>query len=163
MRHLVKKYKLNRDVNQRVALAKSLILAVMKNGKITTTRTKAKYIQPLIERCMSRAASGSLADVRFLINFMGENVTHSLVHKIAPTYTRSSGFSRIVPLGFRRGDNAEIVKLELIEKDIELVSEEKKLAKVQKKEKTDKIVEVKKQSVEKKNLKSKKLINKHSK
>src|SRR3989344_4898876 len=136
MRHLVNKYKLNRTSGQRTALAKSLILAVMKSGKITTTRTKAKYIQPLVEKCLGRAASGSLADVRYLIKLMGENVTYTLVHKIAPSYTRTSGFSRIVPLGFRRGDNTEIVKLELVEKDIEPVVEEKKPARVEKKAKT---------------------------
>lgn len=123
------------------------------SGKINTTRTKAKFISPLIERCVSRAKKGGLGNVRHLIGLIGENLTNKLIHEIAPSFTRNSGFTRIIPLGYRKGDNTQIVRLELLEKDIEIVKQDlknedsKEVSKpksikksaVEKKSKTDKI------------------------
>lgn len=126
MRHLVAKDKLGRTRNQRAALMKNLMQNFFASGKINTTKTKAKFIAPLIDRAIRRAQKGGLANIRHLAVILNKDLTKKLITDIAPSYTRLSGFTRIISLGFRRGDNAEVVRLELLDKDVEIIKEQPK-------------------------------------
>jgi len=119
MRHQVRSFKLNRNAANRKALLRQLTKQVIVHRGITTSSTKAKFIQPHIDRYIKYAQSATLADRRKLISAIDDTeIVDKLIHDIATGYTtRQSGFSRIVPLKYRRGDNTMIVRFELMPKD----------------------------------------------
>ena len=109
--------KLNRPVNPRRALINNLLIQLYTYGSIRTTQAKAKAVKPLADRLIYKAKSNTL-HVRQQLNAMLSNpkIIKKLVEQIAPQYTgKNSGFTRIVRLGQRRGDNSMMVKLELVE------------------------------------------------
>lgn len=118
MKHRVAGKKLNRDTNNRKALFKGLITSLIEAGEIKTTETKAKAIKGLTDKLINRAQDGSLAARRLLGRFFGRrDIVNQLVDTVAPaTKGRTSGFTRIVRLGKRRGDNTMMVKIELVDK-----------------------------------------------
>jgi len=117
MSHRIDGRKLSRKQGPRLALFKNMIVSVLRYEKIQTTEAKAKEIRPRVERVITLAKRGDLAARRQVIaEFPNEPlVVDKLFDEIAPKYAdRTSGYTRIVRIGRRLGDSAEIVQLELV-------------------------------------------------
>lgn len=131
MRHRVKGKKLSRNSSQRKALFKGLINSLFIHGAIETTESKAKAIRGLVDKLISKGKKGTLHSRRLIGAFLqNKKVVNRIVDEFGPLFAkRSSGFSRMTHLGKRRGDDAMMVKLELIEKPAVKVLEEKVITK----------------------------------
>jgi len=116
MRHQVFGRKLGRTSKQRKGLFKNLVLSLIQHGAIETTEAKAKSIRGLVDTLIHKAQTNSAATARVLASFFGtREVVHKLMQEIAPAMKdRVSGFTRIIRLGRRQGDNAEAVRMELV-------------------------------------------------
>lgn len=116
MRHRVAAKHFNRDTKSRKALFKNLLSALFEHGAVETTEEKAKAIKRLADKIIGKALPGTLSARRVLERFFGSKQTvNRLVDGVVPVMKdRSSGFTRIVRLGRRRGDDATMVKLELV-------------------------------------------------
>ena len=124
MRHQISGYRLGRTTGARVALRRNLIKQFFTHERIRTTRTKAAAIRGEAERLITIArnsAQGSDTDKvnarRLVIARLGDNqVIKRLFDEIAPRFaTRNGGYTRMLKLGPRMGDSAEMVILELVE------------------------------------------------
>lgn len=136
MRKQVFGRKLSRSRKSRVALFRSLIKALIVNGKITTTKAKTKAIQGQADKIITIAKKADLSARRKALALLGNDrkVNDFLFSKIGPLFkNRQSGFTRMILLPRRRGDNAEMATLEWVEKYVEEV---KKQELVKKKTKT---------------------------
>lgn len=108
-----KKFSLKRD--QRKALLRSLITALILKEKIKTTIVKAKEISGKVQKLITRAKKGDLASIKLLNNFLAKKVVKKLVTEIAPKYKeRKGGYARIIKLGARKSDGAKMAIIELI-------------------------------------------------
>lgn len=98
-------------------LMANLATSLFKHGKIQTTEAKARKLRPFAERLVTYAKRGDLASRRRALAILHENdVAHALFEEIAPRYaTRSGGYTRITKLGPRKGDNAPMAQIELVE------------------------------------------------
>jgi len=116
VKHRKKGRKLNRRTSERKALFRGLIQALFLHGQIKTTEAKAKAIKRLAAKLITKAKDGSLHHRRQVLAFLADQkAANKLVDEIAPRFKkRTSGFTRFVRLGKRRGDDAMIVKLELV-------------------------------------------------
>ena len=115
--HRVGGRKLSRQTGPRLALYKNLTVSVIRYERVQTTEAKAKEIRSRVERMITLAKRGDLAARRAVIaEFPNEPlVVNKLFDEIAPKYAdRTSGYTRIVRLGQRMGDAAEIVQIELV-------------------------------------------------
>ena len=117
MRKKVSGYQLNRNTNQRKALLRSLVSCFIENNKIETTIVKAKAIQPEIEKLITKAKAGTIADRRSAHRFLTKtHLVNKLFDVIGPVFKdRNGGYTKIVRIGNRRGDNAMMVKMFLTE------------------------------------------------
>jgi len=100
-----------------MALFKNLTVSVLRYEKVRTTEAKAKEVRGQVERVITLAKRGDLTARRTVLSeFPNEPlVINKLFDEIAPKYAdRTSGFTRIVRIGQRPGDAAEIVQLELV-------------------------------------------------
>lgn len=115
MRHANARYQLNRFTSWRKATLKSLAASVLTYQSIKTTRTKAKAVRPLVEKLISLAKKGTLSAKRQAYAVLGNHkLVSALFNEIAVQFKdRGSGFTRILNLNQRRGDNAQMVILEL--------------------------------------------------
>jgi len=102
--------------HERLMLA-NLATALFEHGKITTTQAKAKRLRPLAERLITFAKRGDLhARRRVLMVVRDKGVVHTLFEEIGPRYeNRPGGYTRIVKIGPRKGDNAPMAVIELVE------------------------------------------------
>lgn len=127
MRHRVAGKKLARSRSHRKALFRNLLSALILHGEIRTTESKAKAIRRLFDRLVTKGKSGTLHARRVVAAFLNnKKAVNRLVDEIAPkSRDRPGGFTRIIRLGRRRGDDAMMVKLELVEKP-EIEGEPKK-------------------------------------
>jgi large subunit ribosomal protein L17 len=102
--------------HQRLILA-NLATSLFEHGGITTTVAKAKRLRPLAERLVTFAKQGDLAARRRVLRTVRDkSVVHTLFTEIGPRYdTRQGGYTRIVKLGPRKGDNAPMARIELVE------------------------------------------------
>lgn len=118
MRHQIFGRKLNRTSKQRKGLFKNLMLSLIQHGAIETTEAKAKSIRGLADTMIHRAQDNSMATARVLASFFGtREIVQKLMKEVAPAMKdRVSGFTRIIRLGRRQGDNSEMVRLELVQK-----------------------------------------------
>ena len=116
MRHRSATSHLGRDTEQRKSLFKNLIQALFEHGSIETTEAKAKAIKGIADKLIHRAQEGTMPARRVLQRFFGtRKAVNVLVDQVAPAMKdRSSGFTRIVRLGKRRGDDSMMVKMELM-------------------------------------------------
>jgi len=117
MAHRIDGRKLGRRQGPRLALFRNLTVAVIRHERVKTTEAKAKEIQGRVERVITLAKRGDLAARRTVVSeFPNEPlVIKKLFDEIAPKYAdRTSGFTRIVRIGQRQGDAAEIVQIELV-------------------------------------------------
>ncbi len=94
----------------------NLATALFEHDRITTTLTKAKTVRPFAEQLITKAKGGSLHDRRQVLKVIEDKeVVTRLFDEIAPRYeARNGGYTRIVKVGPRRGDNAEMAIVELV-------------------------------------------------
>jgi large subunit ribosomal protein L17 len=117
MAHRIDGRKLSRKQGPRLALYKNLTVSVLRYERIKTTEAKAKEVRGRVEHMITIAKRGDLTARRLVISqFPNEPlVVNKLFDELAPKYKdRTSGFTRIIRLGQRVGDAAEIVQLELV-------------------------------------------------
>ena len=108
--------------HERLMLA-NLATALFEHGKITTTEAKAKRLRPLAERLITFAKRGDLAARRKVMTVIRDkSVVHELFTEIGPQYAgRPGGYTRITRIGPRKGDNAPMAVIELVEPMLEQV------------------------------------------
>ncbi|MFA5165899.1 MAG: 50S ribosomal protein L17 [Candidatus Paceibacterota bacterium] len=107
--------KFHRKTDQRRIFFRSLVEALVKYGKITTTEARAKEIRGKIERLITRAKKQDLAALRYINSYVGEEASKKIIKEIAPKYTdRKGGYTRVTKLGQRKGDSARMAVIELI-------------------------------------------------
>ena len=117
MAHRIGGRKLSRKQGPRLALFKNLTVSVLRYERVQTTEAKAKEIRGRVERMITLAKKADLAARRAVVSALPNEplVVSKLFDEIAPKYAdRSSGYTRIVKLGPRAGDAAEIVQIELV-------------------------------------------------
>lgn len=119
-RHGYQGRKLHRETDQREALIKSLAEALIIHGRIETTLPKAKELQPYIEKLITKAKKGDLHNRRQIISSLQTlTAAHKLVDEIAPKLKgRNSGYVRVTRSVNRRGDNAQMAIIEMVDKII---------------------------------------------
>ena len=117
MRHHRKGKKLGRSSAHRKALYSNLAGALIEHGRIKTTLAKAKAVRPIAEQMITLGRRGDLHARRQALAYLHSNdVVTMLFSEVAPRFTdRPGGYSRIVKLGPRYGDAAEMVYLELVD------------------------------------------------
>ena len=95
----------------------NLATALFEHGKITTTEAKAKRVQPLADRLITKAKRGDMhARRQVLATIRDKGVVHVLFTEIGPRYAnRDGGYTRIIKVGPRKGDNAPMAVIELVE------------------------------------------------
>lgn len=115
-RHGYKGRKFGRETDQRRALERGLIKALIENTSITTTLAKAKEIRREAEKLITIAKKGGLANRRVLISRLDSiEAADLLMDVVAPQVKRDSGYLRIERAGFRRGDNAEMATISFVD------------------------------------------------
>jgi large subunit ribosomal protein L17 len=125
MRHRVAHRKLGRVTEHRIAMLRNQATALIRHEHIETTVAKAKELRPFVERIITIAkrgvasgeANGKLLNARRLVgvDLQDRDVVGKLFDTIAPRFAeRPGGYTRILRLGYRRGDSAEVAQLELI-------------------------------------------------
>ncbi len=117
MRHARAGKKLGRDASHRKALYANLACALIEHGRIRTTEAKAKAVKPVAEKMITLGRRGDLSARRQAAAYLrSRDVVHKLFAEVAPRFAdRPGGYSRIVKLGPRQGDAAEMVYLELVD------------------------------------------------
>ena len=117
MRHRRAGKKLGRDSAHRKALYSNLAGALIEHGRIKTTVAKAKAVKPFAEQMITLGKRGDLHARRLaLAELRSQDVVHHLFADVAPRFAdRPGGYTRIVKLGPRLGDSAEMVYLELVD------------------------------------------------
>ena len=117
MRHRRAGKKLGRDSAHRKALYSNLAGALIEHGRIKTTQAKAKAVKPFAEQMITLGKRGDLHARRLaLAELRSQDVVHQLFADVAPRFAdRAGGYTRIVKLGPRLGDAAEMVYLELVD------------------------------------------------
>lgn len=107
--------KFGREKNQRVALMKSLALALSTKGKIKTTEAKAKELRPYFEKLVTLGKSGTLASRRLLESRVGKIAAKKIATEIAPSFKdRKGGYTRITKMVRRLSDGAKQAYIELV-------------------------------------------------
>jgi large subunit ribosomal protein L17 len=108
--------RLGRPTDQRMLMLRNLVTSLLDKGKIVTTITRAKETRSLAEQMITLAKKGDLHSRRMALSFVtDETVVKNLFDNIGPKYAdREGGYTRIVKIGPRRGDAAEMVILELV-------------------------------------------------
>ena len=117
MRHAKKRNKLGRDSAHRKSLMANLSKELIDHERIKTSQAKAKAAKPEIEKLITLAKRGDLHARRQALSTLRNDkfAVHKLFEEIAPRYAqRPGGYTRIVKLGPRRSDSAEMVFLELV-------------------------------------------------
>ncbi len=140
--------KLGRTSSHRKAMLSNMATSLLRYEKITTTLPKAKDVRRVVEKLISKAKKDTLASRREAARVIKDReVLKKLFSQIGPKFkARSGGYTRILRLGQRKGDNASLALIELVEKVAPVI--EKKKEKVEKKPKE--IKEVKPKPEEKK-------------
>jgi large subunit ribosomal protein L17 len=117
MRHAKSGKKLGRDSAHRKALYSNLAGALIEHGRIETTAAKAKAVKPFAEKMITLGKRGDLHARRQALSALRSNdVVHRLFADVAPRFSeRPGGYTRIVRIGPRQGDAAEMVYLELVD------------------------------------------------
>jgi large subunit ribosomal protein L17 len=116
MRHGISGYKLKRNISSRNALLRGLVTSVIESEFIITTVPKAKAARPLVDKMITLAKQDTLHSRRQAAAFLRTPASvQKLFDKIGAKFgQRNGGYTRIVRLGWRKGDGAELAKLELV-------------------------------------------------
>jgi large subunit ribosomal protein L17 len=117
MRHRKAGKKLGRDSAHRKALYSNLTGSLIEHGRIKTTLAKAKAVRPVAEKMITLGRRGDLAARRQALAYLRANeIVHLLFAEVAPRFEdRAGGYTRIVKLGPRYGDSAEMAYLEFVD------------------------------------------------
>ena len=108
--------KLGRPTDQRMAMLRAMTTYLLENGQIKTTVTRAKEVAPVAEKMITLAKTNTLASYRQALSYITkEDVANKLFKEIGPKYAdRSGGYTRVVRIGPRRGDAAEMAIIQLV-------------------------------------------------
>ena len=111
-----KNRKLGRTSDQRRAMLRAMVTYLLENGQIKTTVTRAKEVAPMAEKMITLAKKNDLAAYRQALAFLTkEDVAKKLFDQIGAKYaTRDGGYTRVVRIGPRRGDAAEMAVVQLV-------------------------------------------------
>lgn len=111
-----KNRKLGRTSDQRRAMLRAMVTYLLENGQIKTTITRAKEVAPVAEKMITLAKDNTLTSYRQALAFITkEDVANKLFKEIGPKYAdRNGGYTRIVRIGPRRGDAAEMAIIQLV-------------------------------------------------
>lgn len=128
MRHQVKGRKLRRTTAHRMAMLRNLVTSFLEKERIQTTLAKAKEARPLAEKMISLGRKGTLHSRRQVIAFIRkERVVTKVFDDLGPRFSqRPGGYSRIVKLGLRGGDGAQMAMLELVGSEYQKKAKKKK-------------------------------------
>ena len=120
--------KLGRTSDHRLAMLRAMVTFLFENGRIETTVTRAKEVQPLAEKMITIAKTNNLANKRNVMAFVTkETVAKKLFDEIAPKFEGvNGGYTRIIKKGPRRGDAAEMCVIELVTKEEKKEEKDKK-------------------------------------
>ncbi len=118
MRHAVRGRKLGRTSSHREALFRNQLQSLVISERIITTLPKAKELRPIAERVITRGKHGTVHDRRWVLRWvLKRDLVKKVFDEIAPRFTeRPGGYLRIVKLGPRQGDGAEMAVLEFVER-----------------------------------------------
>jgi large subunit ribosomal protein L17 len=121
MRHKVGGRKLQRTSAHRTALFRNMSAALIKHEQITTTLAKAKELRPYVEKLVTLAKRGGLANRRLAMSrLMDDTQLKKLFDTIAPRYAdRAGGYTRVIKAGFRASDAAAMAVIEFIDRDVD--------------------------------------------
>lgn len=108
--------KLGKPTDQRIAMLRAMTTYLLENGQIKTTVSRAKEVAPVAEKMITLAKNPSLANYRKALSYLTkEDVAKKLFDEISPKYaTRNGGYTRVVKIGPRRGDAAEMAIVQLV-------------------------------------------------
>ncbi|MBO5035195.1 MAG: 50S ribosomal protein L17 [Oscillospiraceae bacterium] len=108
--------KLGKPTDQRMAMLRAMTTYLLEEGQIKTTVSRAKEVAPLCEKMITLAKKNDLAAYRQALSFLTkEDVAKKLFDQIGPKYAdRQGGYTRVVRIGPRRGDAAEMAIIQLV-------------------------------------------------
>lgn len=117
MRHRKSGRSLRRTSEQRLALLRSLAASLIERGAIETTEAKAKELRPFVEKLITKARAGTLHARRLAGRHVRTRaVADKLFQQVGPAFAaRRGGYTRILKTGHRKGDGAEMARIELIQ------------------------------------------------
>jgi large subunit ribosomal protein L17 len=120
MRHRNEGRKLSRNTSHRRALLRNLVTSLLEHGRVMTTLPKAKEVRPLAEKMITLGKRDNLQARRMVHSYLLKDATAKKVFDtIAPKFAdRKGGYSRIIRLGNRKGDGADIAIIELLGSDL---------------------------------------------
>jgi len=121
MRHKVNGRKFDRPGDERRALLRGLVGDLMRHERLKTTEAKAKEVRPIAERMITLGKDGTVSARRQALAYINDkDVVKKLFEDIGPRFSaRPGGYTRIIKLGTRKGDGAQIAQLELVERAAE--------------------------------------------
>ena len=121
MRHGKKGRKLNRTAEHRKAMFMNLAQALIKHEQIMTTLPKAKELKPIADKLITLGKKGGLANRRLAIaRLQDQGLVEKIFSTLAVRYEkRDGGYTRVLKAGFRKGDNAPMAIIELVDRDQE--------------------------------------------
>ena len=147
MRHKVGFNRLDRKQSHRKSMLRNMAISLLRYERIETTKAKALEVRKVVEKMITRAKTDSVHDRRMIARDVNDKaVLNKLFTEISPMFAeRKGGYTRILKIGLRKGDAAEMVILELVEKTAALEKADKKDKKADKKDKKQdaKVVEEK--------------------
>ena len=113
---MAKNRKLGRTSDQRRAMLRAMTTYLLENGQIKTTYARAKEVAPIAEKMITLAKKNDLAAYRQALSYLTkEDVANKLFKEIGPKYAdRSGGYTRVLKMGPRRGDAAELAIIQLV-------------------------------------------------
>ena len=132
MRHNYKGRKLGTDFSHTKAMKKSLVAALFTNDRIKTVEARAKEIRPDVDKIITWAKKGDLHSRRLAIAALGDKeLVREVFEKVAQGQfaDRQGGYTRIMKLGTRKGDNASMVIMELVTEPVKKVEKKAEAAK----------------------------------
>jgi large subunit ribosomal protein L17 len=117
MRHRKVGRSLRRTSEQKLALMRNLASSLIESGAIETTEAKAKELRPFVEKLITKAKTGTLHARRLAVRHIHKRETaDKLFREIGPRFAkRPGGYTRILKVGHRKGDGADMARIELVE------------------------------------------------
>lgn len=112
----LKNRKLGRTSDHRKAMLRAMVTYLLENGQIKTTVSRAKEVAPMAEKMITLAKNANLANYRKALSYLTkEDVAKKLFDQIGPKYAdRNGGYTRVLKMGPRRGDAAEMAIIQLV-------------------------------------------------
>jgi large subunit ribosomal protein L17 len=117
MRHRKAGRQLRRTSEQKLALLRNLATSLIENGAIETTEAKAKELRPFVEKLITKARTGTLHSRRLAGRHVQKReAADKLFQELGPRFAkRTGGYTRILKTGHRKGDGADMARIELVE------------------------------------------------